>query len=277
VVHEVRCARIERPAPAGPLVVYEMHWADLSRFPGTLRRFVLTLYGMLFQISTIALEALRAHRARTRAQWWLLETFSYLTAVLAIGLTAGAAILGIEFAALVRLTERWQQLVIAGLTLTVVAALAWIGDGFLRSKGWRFGAVPLGLGRPGIAFGIIAAGVGVAPLVLHATGRSLALSVHDVLWSCGVRWVLPITWGLIGLTAVAIALAAANVLWRTIDERPPQSGQHRSPNSSPCHVPERRPLNQQALRDGRRSTTCIPTAWVSGYSVGFWALAVPPA
>src|SRR5680860_685893 len=40
VVHEVRCARIHRVDSGDPLVVYEMHWADLSRFPGTLRRFV---------------------------------------------------------------------------------------------------------------------------------------------------------------------------------------------------------------------------------------------
>ncbi len=207
--HPVECARIARPAPAGPLVVYEMHWADLSRFPGTLRRFVLTLYGMLFQISTIALEALRANQGRTRAQRRLLETFSYLTAVLAVGLTAGAAILGLELAALVRLTERWQQLVIAGLTLVVAAALAWIGDGFLRARGWRFSAVPLGAGRPGLAFGVIAIGVGIAPLVIHAIDGSLEMAVHEVLWTCGVRWVLPVTWALVGLTAIAVCALMA--------------------------------------------------------------------
>jgi hypothetical protein len=211
VVHEVAGARVHRAGADEALVVYEMHWADLSRFPGTLRRFVLTLYGMLFQISTIGLEALRGECARTRPQRAILEAFSYLTSVLALGLTAGAAILGVEFAALLRLTGHGWQLAIATLALLLAAVLAWYGDRFLRARGWRFSGVPHGLGRPGLAFGVIALGVGVGPLLIHAGGRSMALSVHDVLWSYGVRWLLPLTWALIGLSALAICAVMALV------------------------------------------------------------------
>jgi hypothetical protein len=212
VVHEMRCARIDRPGVAAPLIVYEMHWADLSRFPGTLRRFVLTLYGLLFQISTVGIEAFRAlppHRLPQR----VIRVFSYLTAVLVLGLTAGAAILGVEFAAMVRLDERPQQVAVAGAVLLLMIVLAWFGDRFLRGHGWRFSATPLG--RPGLAFAIVAAGVGVVPLVLHAQdppGSDLAVAVHEVLWF-SVRWVLPAAWVLVGVTALTIA---AILLWTTL-------------------------------------------------------------
>ncbi len=203
-VHEMRCALIDRPAAGAPLVVYEMHWADLSRFPGTLRRFILTLYGMLFQVSTIGIEAFRALPPDGLAQR-VIRVFSYLTAVLVVGLTAGAAILGVEFAAAVKLTERPQQMAVAGVTLLLMIGLAWYGDRFLRGHGWRFAAIPLG--RPGWAFAIVAAGVGIVPLVLHAQepgGTSFALAVHDVLWF-SVRWILPFAWVLVGAAALAIA------------------------------------------------------------------------
>lgn len=203
VVHEVRCARIRRPADPAPLIVYEMHWADLSRFPDRLGRFVLTLYGMLFQISTIGLEALRSDTAGNRPQRATMRAFSWLTAVLALGLTAGAAILGVEFAALVRFTGHGATLAIATLALLVAAGMAWYGDRFLRARGWRFDHVPHHLGRPGLAFGVIALGVGVVPLVIHANGHSMVLSVHDVLWT-GVRWILPAAWALVGVSAIVM-------------------------------------------------------------------------
>lgn len=212
VVHEVRCARIHRPADPAPLLVYEMHWADLSRFPDRLGRFVLTLYGMLFQVSTIGLEALRTDSGGTRAQRLTLSAFSYLTAVLALGLTAGAAILGVELAALVRFTGHGATLAIATLALLIAAGAAWYGDRFLRARGWRFDEVPHHLGRPGLAFGLVAAGVGVVPLLIHADGHSMVLSVHDVLW-VGVRLVLPLAWALVGITAIAMCVLMARVAW----------------------------------------------------------------
>ncbi len=208
VVHDVCCAQIHLAEAAPALVVYEMHWADLSRFPGTLRRFVLTLYGVLFQLSTIGIEAFRAIPSPRWPQH-AIRLFSYLTAVLVVGLTAGAAILGIEFAAMVRLTSDWQQLAIAGLTLLLSTALVWLGDRFLRGNGWRFTRGFPTLGPPWCTLSIIAAGVGVTPLILHARGTSLSIAVHEVLWF-GVRWVLPGAWGLIGVVAVAISLT---MLW----------------------------------------------------------------
>lgn len=202
-VHEVRCARIHRPGDPAPLLVYEMHWADLSRFPDRLGRFVLTLYGMLFQISTIGLEALRSDTAGNRPQRLALRAFSYLTAVLALGLTAGAAVLGVEFAALVRFTGHGAALAIATVALLVAAGGAWFGDRFLRARGWRFDYVPHGLGRPGVAFGVIAFGVGVVPLLIHANGHAMVLAVHDVLWA-GVRWILPLAWALVGASALVV-------------------------------------------------------------------------
>lgn len=202
VVHEVRCARIHRPGDPAPLLVYEMHWADLSRFPDRLGRFVLTLYGMLFQISTIGLEALRSDTAGNRSQRFTLNAFSYLTAVLALGLTAGAAILGVEFAALVRFTGHAATLAIATLALLIAGGMAWYGDRFLRARGWRFDHVPHHLGRPGLAFGVVAAGVGVVPLLIHAGGDPMAVAVSDVLW-IGVRGILPAAWALVGVAALA--------------------------------------------------------------------------
>lgn len=205
VVHDVSCARVHRSDTAPPLVVYEMHWADLSRFPGTLRKFVLTLYGVLFQISTIGIEAFRAVPS-LKLPISVIRAFSYLTAVLVVGLTAGATILGVEFAAMVRLTGHRERLAIAGVTLLLVAALAWYGDSFLRGHGWRFSSTPFT--RPGVAFGAVALAVGVGPLLVYGhdtKGTTLLLAVHDVLWQ-GVRWVLPVTWILVGIAAVAIAL-----------------------------------------------------------------------
>ena len=216
VVHDVCGARIQVAEGAPALVVYEMHWADLSRFPGTLRRFVLTLYGLLFQVSTIGIEAFRAVPGSAWPQR-VTRAFSYLTAVLVVGFTAGAAILGVEFAALVRLTGRGPQLAIAGITLLVVGAFAWMGDRFLRRNGWRFSTTWLGLGRPGIAFGLIAIGVGVVPLLIHAGGTSPTVAVHQVLWF-GVRWILPLAWALVGAAAIAISVAMVWVMPPAADD-----------------------------------------------------------
>ncbi len=213
VVHDVSCARLHRADTPAELVVYEMHWADLSRFPGTLRRFVLTLYGLLFQVSTIGIEAFRAE-ARTALPRSAIRAFSYLIAVLVLGLTAGAVILGVEFAAAARLTGRAQETAIAAVALALAIALAWYGDRFLRGNGWRFAASRFGIGRPGVAFAVVAAGVGVLPLLIHAReaeGTPFALAVHEVLWF-GVRWMLPSAWALVGLAGI---LAAGVLLWVT--------------------------------------------------------------
>ena len=208
-VHEVHCALVVRPGEGRPpLVVYEMHWADLSRFPGKAWRFLLTLYGMLFQVSTIGLEALRADERANRSRRRILVGFSYLTAVLAVGLTAGAAILGVEFAAMLRVGHGRRQLLVAAAALLVALALAAAGDAFLRAKGWRFREMGAA-GRPLWAFLAIAIALGGAPLVLYACGRSPQIAVHQVLWFGFVVWALPVAWALVGVAALAISVVMA--------------------------------------------------------------------
>ena len=214
-VHDVRCALVLRPGAPRPLMVYEMHWADLSRFPGTVRKFVLTLYGMLFQVSTIGLEALRADAAANRAKRRILLTFSYLVTVLAVGLTAGAAMLGVEFAAMLRIDQERLQVVAFLVTLLAVGGLAFAGDRFLWGRGWRFTGREAGAWRPGWAFAGIALTVGVLPLVLYAAGSSPRMAVHEVLWSCLVRWALPVVWAGVGLAAVAACVVMVHAALAT--------------------------------------------------------------
>lgn len=213
VVHDVACAQVTSPRLTDPLVIYEMHWADLSRFPGTtLIKFLLALYGLLFQTATIGIEAFRRVPKLTWSRR-LIRVFSYLTSVLVVGLTAAAAILGVEFAAMLHLTDRGQRLAIAIVTLTLAIAVAWFGAQFQQGNGWRFDSVPYRLGRPLLAYELIALGVGVAPLVVYATGDDgdLAVAVHEVLWF-GVRWILPVTWAAVGVVAIAISLTLLAVV-----------------------------------------------------------------
>ena len=88
-------------SPATPIVdLYEMHWADLSRFPSGLVRFVSTLYALTIQIANLGQQALRPFVAgRRKPDRWaeigerLLTLSAYALAFPVLMVTAATAVM----------------------------------------------------------------------------------------------------------------------------------------------------------------------------------------
>lgn len=118
-----------------------MRWADLSRFPGGLLRFVWTTYALLLQLSTMGLEALRPLRPtlrRAEAARVLLLAAGWAVAVPVLTMTAALVLESGALLAAVAL-DRSPTVARAIVAAIGVAAfvLAWIGARGLRRGGWR--------------------------------------------------------------------------------------------------------------------------------------------
>src|SRR4029079_15104687 len=87
--------RLHDPGRTLEVDVYEMRWADISRFPGGVLRLVYTLYALLLQISTLGLEALRPLRGfmrRARVARGALITAAWLLAIPVLAATAAVVL-----------------------------------------------------------------------------------------------------------------------------------------------------------------------------------------
>lgn len=137
-----------RPSGGAPVVdVYELYWADLSRFPAGLLRFLYTAYALFLELATIGLEALRATRAvglrRAAAARAALVALSWVLAVPVLASTGVLVLLTAALFVAVTLSDRPALVVGATVTFGVGALVAgWWGGTRLRRGGWR-GALPL--------------------------------------------------------------------------------------------------------------------------------------
>lgn len=121
--------------------VYEMRWSDISRFPGGILRLLYTLYGLMLQISTTGLEALRplrdglrrarVARAALMTAAWLLA-IPVLTTTAAVVLESGAVLGAVAFDGNPILAR-----VVAVTVALVGLALATWGATRLRRGGWQ--------------------------------------------------------------------------------------------------------------------------------------------
>lgn len=148
--------------------LYEMSWADLSRFPSGLARFVFSLFGLVLQLGRSGIEAARgldpaAARlvagdddrpgafpgllipALRRVMCWL----SWWLAFVVVPLTAAVGVLGFVLWAVTVVPDaeiaRWAVVAGGGLALVYVALK--IGRG-VASSGWG-GVTEVGDHRPG--------------------------------------------------------------------------------------------------------------------------------
>jgi len=188
--------------------LYEMRWADISRFPEGLLRFLSTIYALLLQISTIGLEALRILRARglRRAEWARvgLVAFSWTLALGVIGVTVAVLLETGAVLAAVALDDHpaLGATVAIAIALTALGSAIW-GAGRLRAGGWRVPAPA--------ALGVAAAAVAHAAVRVADDGLRVGLgnALADL-----VAYPLRIAWLAASLAAVAAALLLAAMPWR---------------------------------------------------------------
>jgi hypothetical protein len=182
--------------------VYEMRWSDISRFPGGLLRLVYTLYGLLLQIATLGLEALRPRRGAMRrarvarhalygAAWLLAIPVMAATAAVVLGSGALLAAVGLDGSPILASA--------IAITVAVVAVgfAAW-GAIRLRRGGWR--GMP-----PAVAVLVALLLVAHATWWIHRAGLRVGLAnalVDLVAYPFRVAW----------LAAAAAAAVAAVVV-----------------------------------------------------------------
>ena len=210
-------ARIRLSRADGPeLTLYEMHWADLSRFPASLSGFVAALYGLLFQMSTTGLEALRPHagpggRPAARVARRLLELLSWVLAVPLMFLTGGLLLMmGALFVTLVfgdgkGSAAQGFMLVLIGVGLLAGGLL---GGRFLRRHGW---GTRTRLGHPMTWGAAIALGCIGATIWRFAATDDWQVATSDVLIGA-TAWGFRPLWMVIGglgtLTVIPLAWLA---------------------------------------------------------------------
>src|SRR5688572_3279730 len=153
--------------------VYEMRWADISRFPGGLVRLVYTLYGLLLQISTLGLEAMRPLRGAMRRARVARDALYAAAWLLAIPVMAATAAVVLGSGALLGAVGFDDSPILAGVVAVAVAVIAvgfaaW-GAHRLRRAGW------LGLPVP-VAALIALALVGFAAWWVHRDGLRVGLA-----------------------------------------------------------------------------------------------------
>lgn len=121
--------------------VYEMRWSDISRFPGGILRLIYTLYGLMLQISTTGLEALRplrdglrrarvARRALMTAAWLL--AIPVLTVTAAVVLESGALLGAVAFDD----SPILARVIVVTVALVALGFAAW-GAMRLKRGGWQ--------------------------------------------------------------------------------------------------------------------------------------------
>ncbi len=201
-VHQVR-------GPALNADVFEMHWADLSRLPGSVGRIVAELFTLMFHLSRLGIDALSLadalapggelrllRRLQRLADWWF---------------TRVLALLGLQLlvVALVLLPALWVELhrkgVAVSVALAVGAALAAI---LVYRARWRWSwALLWGLAG---AVGLLLLLVGGAGYTLLMVGWLVLLSVAMWLFLAYCETRFRAVWG-VGLVMYAATLGG--ILW----------------------------------------------------------------
>lgn len=186
--------------------VYEMYWADLSRFPAGLLRFAYTVYALLLQICTVGLEALRplcgpgglrrariARAAMVTTGWIVAVPVIVVAAVIAM--QAGALVIAVALDG----HPTFAAVAVGALALVLVGLAAW-GARNLARGGWR--GFP-----PAVAAAIAALVIAHAALWIGAEGLrvGLANSLVDT-----VAYPLRLAW--MGVVAAAVVSAVALIL-----------------------------------------------------------------
>ncbi len=231
VSYRAAWTRLRSSDPGGLQVdVYEMRWADISRFPGGMLRFVYTLYALLLQISTVGLEALRVPCGPGGSRRALfargsLNVFSWILAVLVMAVTFGVMLETAALLAAVALQDHevFAATVVAAIGLLLLGAAAW-GGRRLAAGGWRHAPVALGVlavaAVADTAWSISQSGlrVGVANalIVFVSTAFRLAwLAAALAAGAAGIALVLMVfrrTAGLVRLDGVSARAALTGVL-----------------------------------------------------------------
>jgi len=188
--------------------VYEMRWSDISRFPGGVLRLLYTLYGLMLQISTTGLEALRPLRdglRRARVARTALMAASWLLAIPVLAMTAAVVL---ESGAVLGAVAFDDSPILARLVAVTVAlvALAFAAWGATRLKlgGWQ------GLPRPVAALVVLVLIAHAAWWVQQAGPRvGLANALVDV-----VAYPFRLAWLAASAAAAVAAVALAVVAVR---------------------------------------------------------------
>jgi hypothetical protein len=201
-VHQVR-------GPALNADVFEMHWADLSRLPGSVGRIVAELFTLMFHLSRLGIDALSLadalapggelrllRRLQRLADWWF---------------TRVLALLGLQLlvVALVLLPALWVELhrkgVAVSVALAVGAALAAV---LVYRTRWRWSwALLWGLAG---AVGLLLLLVGGAGYTLLMAAWLVLLSVAMWLFLAYCETRFRAVWG-VGL--VMYAATVGGILW----------------------------------------------------------------
>ncbi len=196
-------------APTLRADVFEMHWADLSRLPGSVTSIVAELFTLLFHLSRLGVDALSlAERLAGRGEltWlgrvqrgadWL---YSRVLALLALQLVMGTLILtpALLFAAHASGTRVAATAIVA---VGVSAALVWL-------KHWRWrAALPLGAVIGTAVWMLLGSGQAL-PAVMVLWLAALSLLYHRFLAFCEQRFraVLGIGWMFYAATLTCIVL-----------------------------------------------------------------------
>ena len=203
---------------------YEMHWADLSRFPVGLRRIVFTLFSLVLELGRVGHEALApaASRVGGTAAVNAGRSLRFLANWMAFAVVPVTALIGILGAALTaalfapRPWLEWALIVLAGLA--GIALLLLIGAG-LRRAGWD---APFGTG---VFWPLI---VSVATLIetwaamlLAGIGGSSPAAFLANLVVATAAWPLRVVW------LVLVVLWAASAIWTVLLIR--REGSSRTP------------------------------------------------
>jgi len=190
--------------------VYEMRWADISRFPGGILRLVYTLYGLMLQISTMGLEALRPLRdglRRARVARTALMTAAWLLAIPVLTVTAAVVFeSGAVLAAVVFDDSPFlARVIVVTVALVALGFAAW-GATRLRRGGWQ------GLPRP-VAVLVALLLIAHAAWWVHRAGLrvGLANALVDV-----VAYPFRLAWLAASAAAAVAAVALAVVAVRRV-------------------------------------------------------------
>ena len=198
--------RLQDPGRSLQVDVYEMRWADISRFPGGLLRLLYTLYALLLQISTLGLEALRPLRdglRRARTARDALYAAAWTLAVPVLGVTAAVILETGALLGAVGLDGVLAAVIAVTVALIAVGFAVW-GASRLKRGGWQ--------GTPAWV-GVLAALllVGHAAWWVHRAGLrvGLANALVDL-----VAYPFRIAWLAAAAAAAVAAVALAVVAFR---------------------------------------------------------------
>lgn len=120
---------------------YELHWADLSRFPVGLRRIVFTLFALVLELGRLGYEALgpaarHGTSREARVAGRSLRALGNWMAFGVVPITALIGILGVALTAALFAPTLWLDVVLVGLVALVgIGLLLAIGHG-LQLAGW---------------------------------------------------------------------------------------------------------------------------------------------